>query len=823
MNESNSDLTNDQASVEGYGTESYSPSPAYGDNPIEQGLFHLRVRRNVLLTALFCTAFSSLVYELVWSRKLSYIFGSTALAASSVLAVFMGGLALGSLCGGRILESRKRPFMFLAQLQFAIGISCILTLFVIKWVYGLQTYLFATGNEQVTYGINIMLFVLTSCVLVVPTFLIGVAFPCIVQLYHRSHDLVGQSVSRCYWIDTLGASLGMLIAAFVMVPAIGFFRTSLVASALNFISGIILFFSFCKAGIHRRQSAEPALPTRELQQQLDIKIISFLFFLSGFAALVLEVTWIRHWELIYGSGLHAFAIVVVTFLLGLSLGSLFYNRLLKRIQNQVLLFSIIELSLGAAAVTVTTLFPYMEDVFLKLYYAMENYYSFIVVLSLLCFAILVFPTILMGMTLPTLCAVKVSEYHVGRDFGRLYAVNSLGALAGSFCAGFTVIPALGIYHSSLLAGGIYVFIAFAFLYCFSESRFPRRRTATIFIGILVLTSVAFAKLRKPNHIYTGVFDTGQTYVKPDQKILERQQRAFKSLRFLKNGTYGLVTVDGPSHNLTLRNNGRVESSTSSGITAYQSLLGHIAMVVHEKASNVLNIGLGAGWTVWAVIKHPFVESIDSVEINPHMVEACKSVFHPYNGDVLNHPKVHTIINDGRNYIAHTKKRYDVIISEPSDLSAGGISALFTKEFYAHVRSALKEGGILCQSVLAYEIVEADHKIILNTIKSVFPYIYEFDMSAITHDEYFKTFLIVASSAPIDVNERLKQRKVQREGEVQKYHSYLVPLIDIIQRSFSRDNKDLEAYIGSTNEFHTDDLPIVEFHVSRDRFRRFRKK
>ena len=176
----------------------------------------------------------------------------------------------------------------------------------------------------------------------------------------------------------------------------------------------------------------------------------------------------------------------------------------------------------------------------------------------------------MGMTLPTLCAVKVSEYHVGRDFGRLYAVNSLGALAGSFCAGFTVIPALGIYHSSLLAGGIYVFIAFAFLYCFSESRFPRRRTATIFIGILVLTGVAFAKLRKPNHIYTGVFDTGQTYVKQDyQRFLERQKTASKFLRFFKNGAYGQVTVAGPTQNMILRNNGRVESATSSGITAYR--------------------------------------------------------------------------------------------------------------------------------------------------------------------------------------------------------------------------------------------------------------
>ena len=198
-----------------------------------ENTLHNKLQRKILLIALFCTAFSSLVYELVWCRELSYVFGSTALAASSVLAVFMAGLAVGSLYAGKILESRARPFRFIALLQFAIGIACILTLFAVKGVSGLQSYLFALGTEQITHLVRIILFAGTSCVLIVPTFLIGVAFPCIVQLYHTQNDLVGQSVSRCYWVDTLGASLGMLLAAFFLVPRVGFFRTSLVASTLK--------------------------------------------------------------------------------------------------------------------------------------------------------------------------------------------------------------------------------------------------------------------------------------------------------------------------------------------------------------------------------------------------------------------------------------------------------------------------------------------------------------------------------------------------------------------------------------------------------------
>ncbi len=782
-------------------------------------------QRRILLITLFCTAFSSLMYELVWCRELSYVFGSTAFASSSVLAVFMAGLALGSLYAGKILESRKRPFRFIAQLQCFIGISCILTLFVVKLVYGLQDYLFSFAGEQTTFGIRIVLFLLTSCVLIVPTFLIGVAFPCIVQLYHTGHNLVGQSVSRCYWIDTLGASVGMLFAAFFVVPTFGFFYTSLGASVLNIVAGILVF-CFCREDIAtpKEPLAQPILTTQKSREPLNIKVVSFLFFLSGFAALVLEVIWIRHWGLIYGSGMNAFAIVVVTFLLGLSFGSLFYDIFLKKVRNQILLFSLIELCLGVTAVIITALFPHLENTFLRLYYSIDNYHLFTISMTLLCFAILLVPTMLMGMTLPTLCAINVSELHIGRGLGRLYAVNSLGALAGSFCAGFIIIPAVGIYHSSFVAGGIYVFVAFAFLYCFSKSSRISYRATAVFVGMIVLTLVAFAGLNVPNHLYNGVFYTGTTYEKQDyHRFFERSQRASRFLRFLKNGVYGQVSVAGPSNWLLLRSNGRIDSGTTPYLTSYQSFLGHVPMVLHKKPSNILNIGLGCGWTISAIARHPVVESIDCVEINPLIVEVNKNVFHSYNGDILNHPKVRIIINDGRNYVYHTKKMYDVIISEPTDLSSSGISALVTKEFYVAAQEILNEDGLLCQWFPRYEVAEKDYKTILNTIKHTFPYIYEFDISKIASGDYYESFLIVASKKPVDINERLQQRKTKSQGEPEGYHSYLQGITGIIERATGRDNEALQAYIADVNVLNTDDLPVIEFHASKNRFKKFRKE
>lgn len=777
-----------------------------------------RLLQIILLIALFCTSFSSLVYELVWCRELSYIFGSTALAASSVLSVFMAGLALGSLYAGKMLESRKRQFRFLALLQFAIGIACILTLYTIKVVYQLQPYLFSLGADQATSVIKIALFLLTSCVLIVPTFLIGVAFPCIVQLYHAEHSLVGRSVSRCYWVDTLGASAGMLLAAFFIVPTIGFFRTSLTASTINIFTGILAICFFRQADcVVQDSSAEDVRSTQQPAKQLDIKIISFLFFLSGFAALVLEIIWIRHWELIYGGGLHAFAIVVVIFLLGLSFGSFLYEKFLKKIKNQVLLFSTVELSIGATAIIITILFPYMERVFLKIYYNMDNYHLFIVTLSSICLAILLVPTTLMGMTLPTLSAINVSGRHIAVCLGRLFAVNSLGALMGSFCAGFVIIPALGIYNSSFVAGGIYIFIAFAFLYCFSSSRFVIHSAA--FIGILIITGIVSVQLYKPNHLYTGVFYLVPRYVKQSyQNYFEHQKWAYNHLRFAKDGVYGQVIAYGQKDKLILSTDGAIDSSTRKVTSSYQSMLGHIPMIVHKKPSRVLNIGLGCGWTVGSIVQHPLVESVDSVEINPLIVEANQKVFYVYNNDILTNPKVRTIINDGRNYVSYTKKKYDVIISEPPEFWISGVSALFTKEFYTRARSILNADGMMCQWFPCYEITERDYKIALNTIKSIFPYTYEFDVAKIVGEK--DHFLIIALRKQIDINERLEQIVRESKQDPNNHHAHVQSIIRLTKQSFSRDNEALEAYIADVYELHTDDLPVLEFHASRGRFRKF---
>jgi len=551
-------------------------------------------------------------------------------------------------------------------------------------------------------------------------------------------------------------------------------------------------------------------------------VVLFLFFVSGFAALLLEVTWIRHAGLIYGSGLHAFAVVVVAFLLGLAVGSACYEAFLARVRDQVVLFSVIDLSAGATALLVTALFPRMEAVFLALYHATSSYLVFSLTLVLGLILLLLAPTMLMGMTLPALAAAVASRRQLGRDFGRLYAVNSVGALCGSFLAGFVVIPALGIHGSAWLAAGLYLFVSVAFLVCFRSSAQTLRRVGLAVCGVLLATAVTYGFLRSPNHLYNGAYYS-VTMADPGEwrGIFAKQKELWPYMRFFATGRYGQVAAYGSGSELVLRSNGRIDSSTGPDCRPYQTMIGHIPVLVHRRPRRALNIGLGAGWTVAAMAEHDEVESVDSVEINPLIVDVNRSVFHLFNGDVLNHPKVTSIVNDGRNYVAHTSRRYDVIVSEPPEFWQSGVAALFTREFYRAADRALNEHGMLCQWFPRYEVAEEDYRLALKTLRTVFSHTYEFDMARITGDTRYQSYLILASKQPVPVQARLAEHRsrVAALGDAQA--EARARLIGLVERAYSRNDEELGAYVASVETVNTDDRPILEYRAARYRFRKFR--
>ena len=754
---------------------------------------------NMLLIILAITAMSSLIYEIVWSRELSQVFGTGAFAITTVITVFLGGLALGSLLCGKILDKIKDHYKFLAYLEIAIGLTCIITLFLFKPVASFYMVLFNIfgGNPLV---FNFILFLLSLLILIVPTFLIGIVFPTITKLYNAEKEKISSTVGNSYFADTIGGGAGVIIAGFFLIALLGLFKTSLLASSLNMLSGFAVLY-FYKSSIETMQDK----PSLGLEHN---KFLLALFFFSGFAALVFEVIWIRYISLIYGSSLYSFSIVLASFLIGLALGSMYIKKIIEKSKDKVRLFAYVELLIGVLGIILIGIFPLIEFVFLWISTVISYFPLFFPLLFLVCFLILLAPTMLMGATLPIISSIYVNDLKVAHDVGRLYGINSLGSIFGSFLAGFVIIPKLGLAYSSLFAAAVYFLIAFGLIFFIDEAQFNiKLKKAIPFAAIIVVTLLFSFSIYNFNPLFGGVYYHGNYY----------QEGKFDIL-YLKNSAYGEVRVlkEISSGSVMLQNNAKTDASTLDYLP--QMISAHAPMLLHSNPKEVYNLGIGGGWTLNSILAYD-IENVDAVEIDPKVVEADKTVLKDYNGDSLNNPKSNIIIADGRNYLFSTDKKYDVIISEPPNIWVSGVSNLFTKEFYEIVEFHLKEGGRFSQWLPKWEMSEEDYKIILNTILSIFEYVYEFDIG--------NEVILVISNDPIDpadtekklksgyfnANDEAIKEDLNRLGiQINESENPQMKMADALIRYYKRDHNELREYVKDTNKINTDDKPILEFNT-----------
>jgi spermidine synthase len=207
-------------------------------------------------------------------------------------------------------------------------------------------------------------------------------------------------------------------------------------------------------------------------------VVFALFFVSGFTSLIYEVIWVRKFGLVFGVTTYAVSTVLAAFFAGLALGSYLAGRLIDRTRlHPLAVYGVMEGVIGVYALLLPALLGLVEGTYPAVYGALwENFSLFTLFRFVVCFAVLVVPTTLMGATLPVLSKLMVEREEVlGLSVGRLYAVNTFGAVAGTFCAGFLLVPALGVTHTTLVAAlGNFLLAVVAVLL----SKRPALRTVT---------------------------------------------------------------------------------------------------------------------------------------------------------------------------------------------------------------------------------------------------------------------------------------------------------------------------------------------------------
>jgi len=508
---------------------------------------------------------------------------------------------------------------------------------------------------------------------------------------------------------------------------------------------------------------------------VDVKIfksskwILILFGLSGMAALVYEVTWIRPLSLVFGNTTYAVSTIIASFIFGLAMGSWIAGKYTDRIKSPMKYFGFTQLGIGFYGILLLGVFTILPGLYLELYNATyPNQEFFIFIQIIISMALLLVPTALMGATLPLLLKTYSQDFlSIGKDVGKLDASNSFGAMIGTLVAGFLLIPLLGIQNSIVLAASIN--IAMGILVLFTTRFFSYRSTAIIGVSIIFLfLLIPNYDIRAMNigpYTYHDIDPTRINEVFADDDILFYKETLYSTVLVLDHGEVRKLSINGKTQCSTVPN-------LIEGLVNLAKIPHMLYSINYETPNNALNIGLACGVTSKSLSLNV---NTTTLEIDPEIVEASKFFY-----DDIDH---RLIIDDARNWLFRSNEKFDIITTEPSDPYINR-SLMFSQEFFMLLDSRLTENGLVAQWMPLYEMDQDDFMIFFNTFHSVFPYVYGFEME----EGSLAQIILIGSKNPLVIPENTL---------------YVFNHEDIIEKE---------------TIFNTDDLPDLEFKVARNLYK-----
>lgn len=649
-----------------------------------------------------------LIYEVVWMRMLTVIFGNTVFATSTVLAVFMAGLALGSFYFGRLIDKRANVLRLYGILEIGIGGYALLLPVLLSAVTPFYIWIyrsFGTGY----YLLGLIRFVVSFCLLLWPTICMGATLPVLTRYFAASQKRLGKDVGLLYGLNTFGAVLGCFASGFLLIQILGVKQTAYLAALLNIIIGIIVLALQKKPYPEVTRKIDPEGKTKSKGVSVPKKsltIILMCFGLSGFAALAYEVLWMRSLVYIMATDTFSFSAMLTTFLLGLAAGSLIGSRFVDSKKRLVTIFGWLEVGIGTLAVAGIPLMAWLMKVNEGIWRSggpgagwtlrAEIYFIDTVLVMFL-------PALLMGMTFPLVSKIFTPDIERrGRSIGKIYAVNTIGAILGSFAGGFLLIPFLGIQSSIALIATLNGAIGVLLVLLDTGSKLRASRIVPIFFALLI----AIVTFALPRDIIPTLF--------------AEKKKGF-DLVYFKEGVTTTTTVhkDTETGELLLATNGISVAGTDFMLMTTQRIQGHFPLFLHPHLEQVLTVGFGSGETSWVISTHG-VDRVDCVEISPEVVEAAR-FFTAINHSFVSKSRFTPIIMDGKNYVLMTDRQYDVIMNDSIHPALAGNGSLYAKEYFSTCRDHLHPGGLMSSWIPLFGLSERDFKILLKTFQDVFPF------------------------------------------------------------------------------------------------------
>ncbi|MGM9480431.1 fused MFS/spermidine synthase [Roseateles sp. NT4] len=658
-----------------------------------------------VLQALFVlSGCAALIYQSIWSHYLGLILGHAAYAQALVLAMFMGGMALGAWVISRMTQSLRRPIAVYAGAEAVIGLMGLIFHAVFLAYSGFSQASVLPGLSSA--GAATAWQWLSSAALIAPqTVLLGSTFPLIAAgVLRLDASQQSRTLGGLYFTNSLGAALGALIATFALLPMLGMPGALKVAGWLNLVVAVFsggLSMALREGAAGSSASAAPAQASERPGRLLPALLAATL--ISSAASFAYELGWVRMLNQALGTSLHSFELMLASFIAGLALGGLWVRRFGDRIADQVRYAGFVQVAMGLCAMLSVALlgnaYYWVPVVLNALARTDAGYVLYNVATAGIAILIMAPTAFLAGMTLPLFTAALLRKGAGERAVGQVYAANTLGAILGVVIAAHLLMPTLGVAMTLLLAGAVDLVIGLALLRALSPARWAPSVVAAAGAGFLVLLGMLQWGLPDRLLQSAGVFRFGKTDMS-GRELLFYRDGATASISVVKQAAATVISTNGKP-DAGLRS--LASPPTSDEITML--ILGALPLAVHPDPKDIAVIGWGSGLSTHTLLGSPLPKRVDSIEIEKAMWEGAWT-FAERNGRAYIDPRSQVHFEDAREFFARGQRRYDIVASEPSNPWVSGVASLFTQEFYQGVKRSLKPGGMLVQWIHGYEISDA---------------------------------------------------------------------------------------------------------------------
>lgn len=755
----------------------------------------------LVLVCFFLSGFAALLYQTAWLRQFSIVFGTSEFAVASVLASYMGGLAIGAAVATRFVTNIRRPILVYGALEGGIALAALAAPVLIQLAR--QLFILALGGQpappSADNGVQTIFFIIVAfAVLMLPTAFMGATLPLLARYAVHEDRQIGPRIGLLYGVNTAGAVAGVVAAGFWLLPVAGLFKTTLagvLSNAAVFGAALLLHHHSRNAFSSPRSAVDTPVShsAGETPACLDPKnntAVSLrrdtrhadwilpLIAISGAISFLYEVLWTRMLSHVLGGTIYAFSAMLASFLTGIAIGGAIAGQFAKNKNRSMRIFAATQAAIAVLSFAVYYWLSTAPPIERGL---AQN--------ALLSFLVMTPSAFFIGATFPLAVRIAANDAkNTARASARVYAWNTSGAIIGSLAAVFAIIPALQFAGAIKLA--IVANLTIAVISAALSAHERKLRTAAL--GAASITALLLLiNPREPLALVaSSALARGPDQNAPSQQI------------FYEVGRSATVHVSETGGDFFIRTNGLPEArSEPAGAAARrntQAWLGALPFAVRPEGETALIIGFGGGLAVTGA--PPSVASIDVIELEPAVIDANRAFADLRREDPLADPRARIIINDARSALSLTVKKYDAIISQPSHPWTPGASHLYTKEFMALVHGRLREDGVFLQWINASFISEELLRSLAATLTSEFDHVILFQPDPMV-------LFFLASDEPMDPVSAFQTMSAKNPQFAEHFSSIGVKSVADIAATIAIDEAGVRKLAGDS-PLNTDDLNMM---------------